>query len=136
MKYVEANRLADLDVAARKLVEIANAVEAIQDDRLFIDAVPTRERDLFEVHACRCRDVRLMAGAQPRAARVGTKRHGTVRAADARRRPHPIILGSRWRTVIAFTTPLLFECLRYHPPHCRGPHEQSGALLFGQERSP
>jgi hypothetical protein len=35
MKFVEPSTFADLDVAARKLVEIANAVEAVQDGRIF-----------------------------------------------------------------------------------------------------
>jgi hypothetical protein len=34
MKYVEPSQFADPDVAARKLVEIANAVETVQDGRL------------------------------------------------------------------------------------------------------
>ena len=48
MKFVESTHLADPDVSVRKLVEIANAVEAVQ------------ERDLREVHPRRCGDVRLM----------------------------------------------------------------------------
>jgi hypothetical protein len=39
MKFVEPSIFADLDVAARKLVEIANAVEAGQDGRIFIELV-------------------------------------------------------------------------------------------------
>jgi hypothetical protein len=39
MKFVEPSRLADPDVAARKLVEIANAVEAVQDGRIYIELV-------------------------------------------------------------------------------------------------
>jgi hypothetical protein len=37
MKFVEPSAFADPDVAARKLVEIANVVEAVQDGRLFIE---------------------------------------------------------------------------------------------------
>ena len=39
MKFVEGHAFADPDVAARKLVEIANDVEAEQDGRLFIERV-------------------------------------------------------------------------------------------------
>ena len=39
MKFVEANPFADPDAAARKLVEIANTVEAVQDGRIFIERV-------------------------------------------------------------------------------------------------
>ena len=39
MKFVEPSIFADLDVAARKLVEIANAVEAVQDGRIYIERV-------------------------------------------------------------------------------------------------
>ena len=39
MKFVEPTHLADPDAAARKLVEIANAVEAVQDGRIYIELV-------------------------------------------------------------------------------------------------
>jgi len=39
MKFVEPSTFADPDVAARKLVEIANAVEAVQDGRIYIELV-------------------------------------------------------------------------------------------------
>jgi hypothetical protein len=39
MKFVEPNRLADPDTAARKLVEIANAVEAVQEGRVYIERI-------------------------------------------------------------------------------------------------
>jgi hypothetical protein len=39
MKFVEHHPFADLNVAARKLVEIANAVEAVQDGRIYIELV-------------------------------------------------------------------------------------------------
>jgi hypothetical protein len=39
MKFVEPNTFADPDVAARKLVEIANSVEAVQDGRIYIELV-------------------------------------------------------------------------------------------------
>jgi hypothetical protein len=35
-RHVERNPFADPDAAARKLVEIANAVEAVQDGRIYI----------------------------------------------------------------------------------------------------
>jgi hypothetical protein len=41
MKFVEPSRFTDPDVAARKLVEIANAVEAVQDGRIFIELINT-----------------------------------------------------------------------------------------------
>jgi hypothetical protein len=39
VKFVEPSAFADPDVAARKLVEIANAVEAVQDGRIFVELV-------------------------------------------------------------------------------------------------
>jgi hypothetical protein len=34
VKFVEPSQFADPDVAARKLVEIANGIEAVQDGRI------------------------------------------------------------------------------------------------------
>jgi len=47
MKFVESSHFADPDTAARKLVEIANAVEAVQDGRILIERVnlPFLEED-------------------------------------------------------------------------------------------
>jgi hypothetical protein len=39
MKFVEPSHIADPDTAARKLVEIANAVEAVQDGRVYIELI-------------------------------------------------------------------------------------------------
>jgi hypothetical protein len=39
MKFVNTHPYADPDAAARKLVEIANSVEAVQDGRIFIERV-------------------------------------------------------------------------------------------------
>jgi hypothetical protein len=39
MKFVEPSHFTDPDAAARKLVEIANAVEAVQDGRIYIERV-------------------------------------------------------------------------------------------------
>ena len=39
MKFVEPRPFADPDIAARKLVEIANGVEAVQDGRIYIERV-------------------------------------------------------------------------------------------------
>jgi len=39
MKFVERRSFADPDVAARKIVEIANDVEASQDGRIYIERV-------------------------------------------------------------------------------------------------
>ena len=39
MKFVEPSNFTDPDAAARKLVEIANAVEAVQDGRIYIERV-------------------------------------------------------------------------------------------------
>ena len=39
-KFIEpSHHLADPDAAARKLIEIANAVEAVQDGRIFIELI-------------------------------------------------------------------------------------------------
>ena len=39
MKFVDPRPSADPDAAARKLIEIANGVEAVQDGRIFIERV-------------------------------------------------------------------------------------------------
>ena len=39
MKFVTQSQFTDPDAAARKLVEIANAVEAVQDGRIFIELI-------------------------------------------------------------------------------------------------
>ena len=39
MKFVPARPFADLDVAARKIVELANAVEVLQDGRIHIEKI-------------------------------------------------------------------------------------------------
>jgi hypothetical protein len=39
MKFVSPSHFADPDAAARKLVEIANAVEAVQDGRIYIELI-------------------------------------------------------------------------------------------------
>jgi hypothetical protein len=42
MKFVDRRPFTDPDAAARKLVEIANEVEAVQDGRIFIKRVNSR----------------------------------------------------------------------------------------------
>ena len=39
MKFLEPSRFTDRDAAARKLVEIANAIEPAQDGRIYIELV-------------------------------------------------------------------------------------------------
>jgi hypothetical protein len=39
MKFVEPRPFANADVAARKLIEIANGIEAVQDGRIHIERV-------------------------------------------------------------------------------------------------
>jgi hypothetical protein len=39
MKYAEPRPFADPEKAARKLLEIANATEAVQDGRIFIETI-------------------------------------------------------------------------------------------------
>ena len=39
MKFVTARTFADPDAAARKLVEIANAAEAVQDERIAVELI-------------------------------------------------------------------------------------------------
>jgi hypothetical protein len=39
MKFVEPNHLTDPDAAARKLVEIANTAEAVQDGRISLELI-------------------------------------------------------------------------------------------------
>ena len=38
-KFIEPSRFTDPDAAARKLVEIANATEAVQDGRIYIERI-------------------------------------------------------------------------------------------------
>lgn len=49
MKFAQARPYADPEACARKLIEIANSVEAVQDGRIFIELIngPT----LFELQA-------------------------------------------------------------------------------------
>jgi hypothetical protein len=42
MKFIEPRPFADPDLAARKLVEIANGIEAVQDGRIYIQRVNAR----------------------------------------------------------------------------------------------
>ena len=39
MKFVEKNLFADPDAAARKIVELANAFEPVQDGRIYIEKI-------------------------------------------------------------------------------------------------
>jgi hypothetical protein len=39
MKFVESSRFIDPDAAARKLVEVANGIKAVQDGRIYIELV-------------------------------------------------------------------------------------------------
>jgi len=39
MKFINQRSYADPDVAARKLLEIANATEAVQDGRIFFETI-------------------------------------------------------------------------------------------------
>jgi hypothetical protein len=39
MKFVDRHPFADPNVAARKIIEIANGVEAVQDGRIYIERV-------------------------------------------------------------------------------------------------
>jgi hypothetical protein len=39
MKFTEARPYADPEAAARKLIEIANSVEAVQDGRIYIELI-------------------------------------------------------------------------------------------------
>ena len=39
MKFVTPSRFTDHDAAARKLVEIANAAEAVQDGRVYVELI-------------------------------------------------------------------------------------------------
>jgi hypothetical protein len=51
MKYAAERPYADPEKAARKLVEIANSVEAVQDGRIFIELVnaPSASRGLWRL---------------------------------------------------------------------------------------
>lgn len=86
MKFTNARPYADPEAAARKLIEIANAVEAVQDGRIHIElingpmffehkATPANRagmvearpiRDLREVHASRSGVICVKGGHQLR----------------------------------------------------------------------
>jgi hypothetical protein len=51
MKFIDSRPYADPDAAARKLMEIANSVEAVQDGRIYIEKV--NGPFLFELHGSR-----------------------------------------------------------------------------------
>jgi hypothetical protein len=73
MKYVENQPLSDPETAARKLIEIADGVEAGEDGRIYIEKIngpflfelkgtPAHESgNLREVHGRRRRDVCIVA---------------------------------------------------------------------------
>jgi len=89
MKFVSPSQFTDPDAAARKLVQIANASEVVQEGRIYIElvnnpflndggtpdqyraalaravtvglAVAARVRNPCEIHACRRRAFRLIA---------------------------------------------------------------------------
>jgi hypothetical protein len=90
MKFINQRPYSDPAVAARKLLEIANATDAVQGGRIYIEKINgqflfkeggTPEeytaglacavtkgwlwkhevRNVCEIHACRCRDVRVKA---------------------------------------------------------------------------
>jgi hypothetical protein len=50
MRFVAPRPFANPEVAARKLVETANGVEAVQDERIYIESVNTPFR-LSRLHA-------------------------------------------------------------------------------------
>ena len=39
MKFIEPRPFTDADIAAHKLIEIANGIEAVQDGRIFIEKI-------------------------------------------------------------------------------------------------
>jgi hypothetical protein len=45
MKYVQPRPFADPEAAARRLVELANGIEAVQDGRIYIERVKGAIRD-------------------------------------------------------------------------------------------
>ena len=55
MRFVEPNHFTDPDAAARKLVQIANAVEAVQDGRIFIELIngPSSRRAELRTNSAR-----------------------------------------------------------------------------------
>jgi hypothetical protein len=58
MKFVDRRPFTDPDAAARKLVEIANDVEAVEDGRIFIERV-NAARPKADVPRCLGQDFRL-----------------------------------------------------------------------------
>jgi hypothetical protein len=55
MKFVKCHPFADPDAAARKIIEIANCVEAAQDSRIFIERVVSGGRRQWRGIPCWCR---------------------------------------------------------------------------------
>ena len=62
MKFIEPRPFADPDVAARKLVELANAVEPVQDGRIYIELI--NEPFLYPLRGVRLRNTRRVLSAR------------------------------------------------------------------------
>ncbi len=85
MKFVPGSPFADPEVAARKLVEIANAVESVQDDRIYIEWINGQF---------------LEAGGSPRPML-------SQRPRRRRRQCHPSAVGYNFRRILAWLRALL-----------------------------
>jgi hypothetical protein len=48
MKFIEPRPFADPEVAARKLIELANAFEPVQDGRIYIECCPNSPPRVFK----------------------------------------------------------------------------------------
>jgi hypothetical protein len=73
-KYVERSPLSDAETAARKLIEIANGVEAIQDGRIHIEKI--NGPFLYEIKGTPAQYLAgLKAGHRARLARSARVRH-------------------------------------------------------------
>jgi hypothetical protein len=91
MKFVERRPFADPDSAARKLVEIANGIETVQDRRIFIEQVNAPF---------------LASGGNGEEFRTGIERPialGTHARPSHFHARAPSECGTRWRNVIAAT---------------------------------
>ena len=105
MKFATDRPYADPEAAARKLIEIANSVEAVQDDRIHIepDAVRTQSHADGIQRRPQVRDrARLAGDARERHLReVYTDRRGAVRLKEGRqvRRPQTLKECRIWVTM-------------------------------------
>jgi hypothetical protein len=107
MKFVELARLADPDVAALKLVEIANSVEPVQDGRIYIEL--SNAPFLYE-HKGSPAEYKAGSGSRRRAGLAGAVRIRDLREVYADGRGVVRLMAGPAISRVALTIALLFVC--------------------------